>query len=342
MIDLSHKKIIVTFLMHLGDLVLTTPFIHALRKAAPTADITYLVDEKLKDVVLHNPYIDHVWTIDKKGRDNHLRALWVMGQKITDGKFDVLINLHPNERCSFIDAVARVPVKVGASHFLFRGFFDPCIKLDRTLHAADMYLDVLTRLGVTHLEHRGLEVFPGKADCQKAEAFWQGAGLSPETGLVGFNIGSAVETKRWAPERFAAVADPLKEEGYETVFFGGPMDREMVEAAISKMKTKPLVATGKFSIGELAAAMSRCQLIITNDSGPMHVAISQKVPIVAMYGPSHPDLYGPYTKDAIIVKAIPPCDGCRSGMKHHCEDMRCMRQLTVDQVLGAAYTMLRR
>lgn len=174
MIDLSHKKIIVTFLMHLGDLVLTTPFIHALRKAVPTADITYLVDEKLKDVVLHNPYIDHVWTIDKKGRDNHLRALWAMGQKITDGKFDVLINLHPNERCSFIDAVARVPVKVGASHFLFRGFFDPCIKLDRTLHAADMYLDVLTRLGVTHLEHRGLEVFPGKADYQKAEAFWQG------------------------------------------------------------------------------------------------------------------------------------------------------------------------
>ena len=110
MIDLSHKKIIVTYLMHLGDLVLTTPFIHALRNAAPTADITYLVDEKLKDVVLHNPYIDHVWTIDKKGRDNHLRALWAMGQKITDGKFDVLINLHPNERCSFIDAVARVPV----------------------------------------------------------------------------------------------------------------------------------------------------------------------------------------------------------------------------------------
>ncbi|UQT38828.1 hypothetical protein M5E89_10225 [Acidaminococcus intestini] len=85
-----------------------------------------------------------------------------------------------------------------------------------------MYLDVLTRLGVTHLEHRGLEVFPGKADYQKAEAFWQGAGLSPETGLVGFNIGSAVETKRWAPERFAAVADTLKEEGYETVFLAGP------------------------------------------------------------------------------------------------------------------------
>ena len=341
MIDLSHKKIIVTFLMHLGDLVLTTPFIHALRKAAPTADITYLVDEKLKDVVLHNPYIDHVWTIDKKGRDNHLRALWAMGQKITDGKFDVLINLHPNERCSFIDAVARVPVKVGASHFLFRGFFDPCIKLDRTLHAADMYLDVLTRLGVTHLEHRGLEVFPGKADYQKAEAFWQGAGLSPETGLVGFNIGSAVETKRWAPERFAEVADHFAGSGYKVVYFGGAMDEEMVQEAVSHMKTVPVIATGAFGIGGLAAAMRRCSLIITNDSGPMHVAISQKVPIVAMYGPSNPKLYGPYTKDAVIVTAQPPCLGCAGGMKHKCDDMQCMTCLTVAQVIEAAEKMLK-
>lgn len=66
--ELAGKKIIVTFLMHLGDLVLTTPFLHALRQAAPGADITYLVDEKLKEIVEYNPNIDHVWTIDKRGR----------------------------------------------------------------------------------------------------------------------------------------------------------------------------------------------------------------------------------------------------------------------------------
>ena len=81
--------------------------------------------------------------------------------------------------------------------------------------------------------------------------------------------------------------------------------------------------------------MRRCALIITNDSGPMHVAISQKVPIVAMYGPSHPDLYGPYTDLATIVMADPPCNGCADGMKHHCDDMQCMTRLTVDQVLAA-------
>lgn len=341
MIELAGKKIIVTFLMHLGDLVLTTPFLHALRKAAPGADITYLVDEKLKDIVACNPNIDHVWTIDKKGKDNNLPALWRMSRKITDAHFDVLINLHPNERCSFIDAMAVVPVKVGASHFLFRGFFHPWLKLNRKIHAADMYLDVLKQIGVQDLSNNGLEVFPAPEHRAKAEAFWKAEGLKPGAKLVGFNIGSAVVTKRWAPERFAQVADTLAREGYRTVFFGGTMDEEMVQEAVSYMKSRPIVATGKFGLGELAAAMSRCCLIITNDSGPMHVAISQKVPIVAMYGPSHPELYGPYTKQAAIVRAIPPCDGCRKGMKHHCDDMRCMKELTVKQVLKAAHKWLK-
>ena len=106
------------------------------------------------------------------------------------------------------------------------------------------------------------------------------------------------------------------------------------------MKSTPVVATGSFTIGGLAAAMRRCSLIITNDSGPMHVAISQKVPIVAMYGPSSPKLYGPYTKDATIVTALPPCPGCADGMKHKCSDMQCMTRLTVEQVVQAAEEML--
>ena len=157
---------------------------------------------------------------------------------------------------------------------------------------------------------------------------------------MGFNIGSAVVTKRWAPERFAQVADTLAAKGYKPVFFGGTMDEDMVQEAVSYMKTTPVVATGNFTIGGLAAAMRRCSLIITNDSGPMHVAISQKVPIVAMYGPSSPKLYGPYTKDATIVTAVPPCPGCADGMKHKCSDMQCMTRLTVEQVVAAAEAML--
>ena len=124
MVELNGKKILVTFLMHLGDLTLTTPFIHALRKAAPDAHITMLVDEKLKDVVLFNPYLDEVVTIDKKGRDNSILSLWACSRHLSKLDFDVLINLHPNERCSFIDAMTSVKLRTGTTHKIFKWFWD--------------------------------------------------------------------------------------------------------------------------------------------------------------------------------------------------------------------------
>ena len=290
--------------------------------------------------MLHNPYLDEVITSDKKGKDNSLLALMACARRLSKMDFDVLINLHPNERCSFIDAFTKVKLRCGTTHTMFKPLWDVFTPLNRKIHAADMYLDVLTQLGVKKLEHNGLEIFPSEEYQQHADEFWREHGVFASDKLVGFNIGSAVVTKRWAPERFAKVADILAEKGYKPVFFGGTMDEEMVQEAVSFMKTTPVVATGCFRIGELAAAMRRCSLVITNDSGPMHVAISQKVPIVAMYGPSSPKLYGPYTKDATIVTALPPCPGCADGMKHKCDDMQCMTRLTVEQVVQAAEQML--
>ncbi len=327
--------ILVTFLMHLGDLVLTTPFLHVLRKAAPQAKITYLVDEKLKEVVQYNRNIDEVITLDKKGRDNSFGALWRYAQGLKARRFDALISLHPNERCSFLCAASGAEYKVGAVHRLLQPFFDEPLRLDRTKHAADMYVEVLAKLGVSDCSHNGLEMWTDPEHDEAARRFYAEYDLG-DAPLVGFNIGSAVLTKRWPSERFAKVADTLAERGYRTVFFGGTMDRELVEATTSQMKSSPIIATGVFSLGELAAAMRRCSLIITNDSGPMHVAISQRVPIVALYGPSSPKLYGPYTERATVVTAQPPCPDCGLQMKHTCPHLRCMKELTVEQVLSAA------
>ncbi|MDR2100421.1 MAG: glycosyltransferase family 9 protein [Campylobacteraceae bacterium] len=337
----DNKKILVTFLMHLGDLILVTPFIHALRIAAPNAHITMLVDDKLKDVVLFNPNLNQVMTIDKKGCDNKISALMKCAQDLSAQNFDIVINLHPNERCSFICAFTKTAFRTGTSHTLFRWRWDKHIKLDRTLHAADMYLQVLKELGVKNIDNNGLEIFPSNTHFKEADDFWRANGVTSDDKIIGFNIGSAVVTKRWASERFAKVADILCAEGYKIVFFGGEMDKQIVEEAVEYMKSSPIIATGAFSIGTLSAAMRRCSLIITNDSGPMHVAISQKVPIIAMYGPSNPKLYGPYTKNAIIVRADPQCLGCGKGMKHTCADLQCMKRLTVEQVVNAAEKMLK-
>ena len=339
-IELDNKKILVTFLMHLGDLVLATPFIHALRKVAPNAKIAFLCDEKLKEVLQGNPYLNEVVTIDRYGKDNNIWALWQCAKRLSKENYDVLINLHPNERCSFIAAFTKTKQRVGTSHFLFKYFWDYFTPLNRKLHAATMYLDVLKQLGVEKVEEDGLEIFPSEENFLSVQSFLHKANVTENDKLIGFNIGSAVLTKRWPSERFAEVADTLAEKGYKIIFFGGSMDKELVNEAVSKMQTKPIVATGEFSLGQLAAAMKCCSLIITNDSGPMHVAISQKVPIVALYGPSHVDLYGPYKANATVVRAEPSCEGCKAGMKHQCSDMCCMNDLTVEQVLKAAFNKI--
>lgn len=304
MINLRHKKIIVTFLMHLGDLILITPFLQVLRRHATGSDITLVVDEKLADVVRYNPNIDQLVTVDKKGKDNSVGALWHIGRNLHRNHYDILINLHPNERTSFLAFAIHAREFDGMSHFLFRPFMHRYTRLDRThLHAADMYINVLEQMGIEDRRNDGLQFLTCPAWEQTAHEFYAAQGVETGDKLIGFNIGSAVPQKRWPPRRFASVADYFSENGYRCVFFGGPMDIDMVREAAELMKYPPVIATGKFSLGELAAAIRWCSLFITNDSGPMHVAVSQKVPVVALYGPSNPMFYGPYTDKAIVLES---------------------------------------
>lgn len=304
--ELNGKRIVVTFLMHLGDVILTTPFLEVLRKAAPDSHITYVMDQKLQDVMKYNPYIDDLVLVDKKGQHNSIAGLNQIAKEIrAQGRPDILINLHPNERTSYLAWKIGAKVTTGMSHFLFRPFMTQYTRLDRkTRHAADMYINVLEQLGVTDTDNQGLTLVTSPQWQDKAKEFYASQGLAEGEKLIGFNVGSAVPEKRWPKERFGRVADYFAQKGYKTVFFGGPMDLAMVNDVVAHMETKPIIGTGQFSIGELAAAMSRCSLIITNDSGPMHVAISQGVPIVALYGPSNPMFYGPYKAHAVVLESM--------------------------------------
>ncbi|WP_301859052.1 glycosyltransferase family 9 protein [uncultured Megasphaera sp.] len=344
MINLRHKRIIVTFLMHLGDLVLITPFLQVLRRHAQGSDITLVVDEKVADVVRYNPNVDHVVTVDKKGKDNSIGALWHIGRKLHQNHYDVLINLHPNERTSFLATVIQAREFLGMSHFLFRPFMDRYTRLDRIhLHAADMYMNVLEQLGIDDYRNDGLQLFTCPAWDKRAHDFYADQGVTKDRRLIGFNIGSAVPQKRWPPQRFAAVADYFAGQGYGCVFFGGSMDKAMVQEAASFMESRPIVATGKFSIGELAAAIRRCSLFITNDSGPMHIAVSQGVPVVALYGPSNPKLYGPYTDKAIVLESTDHYELGKSMKKIIKEGhYKGISVIPMQQVIDAGEELLRR
>jgi heptosyltransferase-2 len=177
-----------------------------------------------------------------------------------------------------------------------------------------------------------------KQATQQAELLWQEAfphqAAKAAFKVIGLNIGASWPTKRWPKESFARLADCLLELGYGVVYLGGAMDQELVAEAITLMQRRedPNLAclTGKMSLLELAAVLKKCTVIVTNDSGPMHVAVAMAVPLVAMFGASPVTGFYPYNDLSVVLKTSAPCHPCG---RHHCDTLECMYAITVEEVL---------
>ena len=363
----SYNNILVINLMHIGDLMLVTPVLRTLRANYPKGRISLLVDKKLADLVINNKWIDECLLIDKKGKDNRLPAFIRYIMRVRRKKYDLVINLHRNERASALAAFSGAKKIVGYSkpgfslffsktmqnpsvaHHIGHGpfhLFPPYEYVPGWKHQVHAHLDVLKEaLGVEQIDDGGLEMWLAPKDIATADRLWQDS-FPPDTRVVAFNIGASWITKRWLDSYFAKCADELLTRGYGVAFFGGSMDREIVEKCISQMQEKdsPLVKvfTGKLSLGELGAALRKCALFLTTDSGPMHIGVSQNVPVVTMFGASPVPGFYPYDARAVLIKAPVECHPC--GI-HKCplageENMACMKMITPEVVMKYVWELL--
>lgn len=343
----DYKNILVINLMHIGDLMLVTPVLRTLRANYPHAKISLLADKKLADLVQYNKHIDECLLLDKKGKDDPLPAFikFIMG--VRQKHFDLVINLHRNERASAIAAFSGAKRIVGYSKPGFALFFNQVLpNLKAVKHQIHSHFDVLEQaVGIDKIDDGGLEMWLADRDVKSAAKIWQ-ANFAAEQKVVAFNIGASWKTKRWIDSYFAQCADLLLEKGYAVAFFGGPMDTELVEACIAQMQHRDSdrvkIFTGKLSLGELGAMLKKCALFLTTDSGPMHVGVSQNVPVVTMFGASPVPGFYPYDAKDVLIKTPEPCHPC--GI-HECpkkgeDNMACMKKITVDIVMKYVWELL--
>ncbi len=335
-----YKKILVINLMHLGDLMLVTPVLRTLRKNFPAAHIALLADKKLADLVKLNRHIDECILIDKKGVDDKIFNFAKFIFKIRAKNFDLVINLHRNERASAIAAFSGAKKIVGYSKPFFSLFFTKVLpNLKAVKHQIHSHFDVLREaVGVEEIDDGGLEMWIDDAAKTSAEKIFQ-KNFSADTKVIAFNIGASWLTKRWLDEYFAECADNLIGRGYGVAFLGGTMDREIVAACVEKMREKnnPLlkIFTGDLSLAELAGFLDKCVLFLTTDSGPMHVGVARNIPIVTMFGASPVPGFYPYDAKDILIKTPEPCHPCG---KHICpksgaENLACMKKIPVAVVM---------
>ena len=347
-------KILVINLMHLGDLMLVTPALTTLRKNFPTAHLALLADKKLGDLVQLNKNLDECILIDKKGVDDHLPSFVKFIFKIRAKKFDMVINLHRNERASALAAFSGAKKIVGYSKPLFSLLFtkvlpNPSIArhvkrgfkteyFPGTQHQVRSHFDVLREAcGVEKIFDNGLEMWISHDAAHESEKIFRDN--FGDTKVIAFNIGASWLTKRWLDSYFAECADILLERGYGVAFLGGTMDEEIVASCVEKMRNKNSarlkIFTGKFSLAILAGFLDNCVLFLTTDSGPMHIGVARNIPIVTMFGASPVPGFYPYDAKDVLIKSPEPCHPCgeHTCPKSGADNLACMKKIPVAVVM---------
>jgi heptosyltransferase-2 len=322
----------------LGDVVLTTPLVSALRRCVAPRRLAVLVRPEAAALLDGHPDVDQVLVDDKRGQNRGVLGVLRAARQLRHERFDVVVAPHRSLRTALVLAAARIPRRVGFRESRGAFLYHERVPRDRRRHDVERNLALLTPFGgVAAAPALHLPVAPA-AEARAAALLPAGPGP-----LVGVAPGSVWATKRWTASGFAAVVAGLASDGARCVLLGGPDEVPLAEDIRVRSGGRAVVLAGKTDIATLVAVVDRLGLLVCNDSAPMHVACARGVPVVAVFCATTPALgYGPYGPRAVVAEANLACRPCARHGGRRCprgtED--CMRLVEPAVVLAAARTAL--
>lgn len=327
----------------LGDSLLTLPLARDLKSILPDCRVTVLTLPRSEALFKGSPHVDEVIIDDKRGAHRGPLGTWRLARGLRLRRFDLALVPHRSLRSALIARLAGIPRRIGSSASAGRWLLTDAVPFTWLMHDLERNLALLQPLKPDIRARPDESVFVAKD--AKAEAAisvrLSEAGVGPGERLVGLHPGSVWATKRWLPERFAAVARGLRDDGLRVVLVGGGSDRELC-AGIAR-DSGALDWAGRTDLMELKALMGRLALFVTNDSGPMHMATGMGVPTLAVFGPTTRELgFFPYGAGHRVVEKELACRPCalHGGKACPAGHFLCMRLITAGEVLGGARAML--
>ncbi|APG28965.1 lipopolysaccharide heptosyltransferase II [Syntrophotalea acetylenivorans] len=319
-----------------GDAVMTTPAMGNIRAAFPDAEIVVVANPLVSELFSFHPYCDRVIVFDKKGPHKGFAGLWKFSCELRQENFDLAILLQNAIEAALMATLAGIPRRAGYrtdARRLLLSHGVPVGPIEKKMHHTDYYQKMLQRLGI-----QGGDANLRLA-CTEEELDWAqeilGAG-----DWVAINPGAAYgSAKRWFPDRFAETADGLVAEyGVNIVLTGGPGEKEIGQDIAAAMSSKPLNLIGQTSVRQLMAVLASVRLLVSNDSGPMHVGAAFGVPIVAVFGPTDHTTTSPKADICRIIRKATDCAPC---LLRQCPtDHRCMKAITAADVLVGVRDLL--
>jgi heptosyltransferase-2 len=315
----------------IGDLLQITPVIRALKGRYPQARISLLVGSPASaELFQHNARVCETIVFDKTGAHRSFRSLVRLWQLLRRNKYDLVINFQRSNLKTWFLASAAFPCRVLVYHKT-RAI---------NVHAVVNYLQTIAPLGI-RAQDTELELTPGVPDRVFAQNIVRSLG-SEDRPLIALNPGASHRVNRWGTDRFAALADRLTNElRARVIVIGGPDDVTLAEEIASKTASKPLLMAGKASLLQVGALLERCDVLVSGDTGPMHLATAVGTRVAALFGAADPARTGPVGRGHRVVQAegvsCIPCRSRRCGGKNYLE---CMEKISVSLVFETIRDML--
>jgi len=346
-------RILLVRLRQIGDVVFTTPAVHALRRRFPDAHISYIVEPAAAPIVANNPHLNEVIVAPRAPGVRGLLADLALARRLRAQRYDLAIDFHGGPRASLLTWLSGAPERVGYEVAGRAWMYTRRIARPRELrprHSVENQWDLLAPLGVAPPDRSAfpMEMRLDPAAAADVASRLERHGVGSGDRLIVIHVSAGNPFRRWPAAHFVDLAVSLAEADRRRriVVTSGPSENESSGRVIADAQARlgaghrcQVLSCGEFSLTELRALLDRACLYIGGDSGPLHVASTTTVPVVGLYGPTLPVRSAPWRAEQWVAESVDagnlPCRPCDQRV---CEpgDFRCLTSITPAQVARAA------
>jgi heptosyltransferase-3 len=332
-------RILVVRTDRLGDVLLSTPVARALKETDPRNHVTMMVSPYTKPVLDSNPHVDDVIVYEHEKKNRELL------NSLSRGRFDAAVVLHPTFRLAWVLARAGIPARFGTASRLYSFLFNKRISLRRSvagLHESECNLAMVEPLCGKTVDLLP-EIFITQDERVEAARLLRSLALNSGDFVV-IHPGSGGSARDWPLSSFASLADGIMTSlGRRVLVTGGPEEVELVGRMIAVMRERPASLVGSLDVRQLASVLREAEVLVTNSTGPMHLATAVSTPVVAVFCPIEgcdPRRWGPLGDGNVVLR--PEVPNCKKCVGERCVYYDCMERVSVEAALAAVERLLLR
>ncbi len=336
------RKILLLRPRFLGDVILSSGIPQILRSAGKDVEVWYLVESPYAEALMHHPGVAGLLTLDP-ARKNNPFTLWKLGKEIRAHRFDAVLDLFGNPRTARMSFFSGAGIRVGfegkgrswAYNLIAKPSSDSFPSGRRRVIEA--YLDQVRALGIQPSDSYQTEIYVSDEEKDQVRKIWGRAKMGAGERVAVFTPGASWPAKHWPLEKFIELAGSLEPEGLRPVFIFGPKEDELARGFEEKAG-KNWLFIHRPSLRGLVSFIAGADLLVANDSGPMHIGPAVGTPTLGIFGPGEPEIWFPYGAPHRFAYHEVSCSHC--GLER-CPLMACMSDLSVKEVSRIALEMMK-